>query len=409
MFLCLVIIINAVLIAAETNSDTGYCDAATKTCPDQEKTFIAQKLLFYDVNPPEGFNLRRDVFMRFAIMLSEARKKSKRLDWQLVLPPWYRLYHWKSENRGNVQPIPWSKFFDTNSLKSYVPVTDLYEIFSKSAGKHLEIDTLYVLQNYEDPFEDGTFVDKWEVKKDGCDYYSDFWGYSNVTAKETICVRFQGRASKLWELVLLHPNDKKVMFAHGEVALHDSYGTKQYWQCRKSMKFSKELIETATKYIRKNFQCDVPKCDAYISIHWRRQDFARSRKNDVPSVKGTVKQIEAAIKNHAQKIKKIFIATDAPMTELTVLENQLKALDYKVYYYLPSEEDLDNFKDGGVAIIDQIICSHAAYFIGTHESTFSFRIQEEREILGFDSKTTFNRFCPDSGACEEPSKWTIVN
>ena len=33
------------------------------------------------------------------------------------------------------------------------------------------------------------------------------------------------------------------------------------------------------------------------------------------------------------------------------------------------------------------------FFIGTSVSTFSFRIHEEREILGLDPKTTYNRFC----------------
>lgn len=49
------------------------------------------------------------------------------------------------------------------------------------------------------------------------------------------------------------------------------------------------------------------------------------------------------------------------------------------------------------------------YFVGSYESTFSFRIQEEREILGFDPDTTFNRLCPDNDSdCEKPSIWKIV-
>lgn len=49
------------------------------------------------------------------------------------------------------------------------------------------------------------------------------------------------------------------------------------------------------------------------------------------------------------------------------------------------------------------------FFIGTSVSTFSFRIHEEREILGFDPKTTYNRFCGDSEKkCEQPTHWKIV-
>lgn len=49
------------------------------------------------------------------------------------------------------------------------------------------------------------------------------------------------------------------------------------------------------------------------------------------------------------------------------------------------------------------------FFIGTSVSTFSFRIHEEREILGFDPKATYNRFCGDTEKdCEQPTHWKIV-
>jgi len=49
------------------------------------------------------------------------------------------------------------------------------------------------------------------------------------------------------------------------------------------------------------------------------------------------------------------------------------------------------------------------FFIGTSVSTFSFRIHEEREILGLDPKTTYNRFCGDKEkACEQPTHWRIA-
>lgn len=49
------------------------------------------------------------------------------------------------------------------------------------------------------------------------------------------------------------------------------------------------------------------------------------------------------------------------------------------------------------------------FFIGTSVSTFSFRIHEEREILGFDPKATYNRFCGDAEKeCEQPTHWKIV-
>ncbi len=86
---------------------------------------------------------------------------------------------------------------------------------------------------------------------------------------------------------------------------------------------------------------------------------------------------------------------------------------HKVYRYRPeSTKQKNQIKDGGVAIIDQIICSHAQFFVGTYESTFTYRIYEEREIMGFSKNSTFNTFCKtDDGSaenCEKNSVWLIV-
>ncbi|XP_063836904.1 GDP-fucose protein O-fucosyltransferase 2 [Ostrinia nubilalis] len=392
------LLIHMLNAAAEKTALDGYCDAASETCNNEITPNEDHKLIFYDVNPPEGFNLRRDVYMRFAIMLAEAQKRGK-TDWRLVLTPWNKLYHWKN----NDKPVPWRSFFDVESLKSYAPVLELSEIVDEPA-KPIDIDTLYVLQNFDNPFENGVFEEKWQlIPKEECDK-----NYDNISAKEVICVRFQGKISKLWELIHLHPNDKKVMFMHGEIPLHDNYGTKAYWDCRKSMKFNKTLVKKAKKFIKEKLGCDEEKCNNYIAIHWRRLDFATSRPNDVPSIDGTVKQIKNAFEK-MPGIKKIFISTDASASEVKILKSKLKEAGFKVYVYDPSASDLEKYNDGGIAIIDQIICSHAAHFIGTHESTFTFRIQEEREILGFDSSTTFNRLCPDVGACDAPSIWKIIN
>lgn len=82
---------------------------------------------------------------------------------------------------------------------------------------------------------------------------------------------------------------------------------------------------------------------------------------------------------------------------------------YEVYKYIASKDIEHEYLEGGIAIIDQIICSHARFFVGTSESTFSFRIQEEREILGFPTETTFNVLCKDKNNCKKPSVWKIVH
>lgn len=83
------------------------------------------RYLLYDVNPPEGFNLRRDVYIRMASLVKSLRKDGD--DWVLVLPPWGRLYHWQSPNVHQIR-IPWGDFFSLTSLQANVPVIE-YEEF----------------------------------------------------------------------------------------------------------------------------------------------------------------------------------------------------------------------------------------------------------------------------------------
>lgn len=95
--------------------------------------------------------------------------------------------------------------------------------------------------------------------------------------------------------------------------------------------------------------------------------------------------------------------------EVSELTHLITKSSYNLLRYRPTDDVMEEYGDGGVAIVDQIICSHGRYFIGTHESTFSFRIQEEREILGFPVKSTFNRLCGDEEKdCQKPSIWKIV-
>ena len=56
------------------------------------------------------------------------------------------------------------------------------------------------------------------------------------------------------------------------------------------------------------------------------------------------------------------MATDAPETEYNELKRHLADLDegVEVHRYAPPSQAIkDELKDGGVAIVDQIICSHA--------------------------------------------------
>ena len=52
-------------------------------------------------------------------------------DWVLVLPPWPRLYHWKSPS-NNVYFRPWSHFFDLPSLNRFVRTIEFDEFLGRN-------------------------------------------------------------------------------------------------------------------------------------------------------------------------------------------------------------------------------------------------------------------------------------
>lgn len=140
------------------------------------------------------------------------------------------------------------------------------------------------------------------------------------------------------------------------------------------MQFSKSLHEIAIEYKSKNLK------DKYMCSHLRRRDFVYGHPSDVPSIKGAAKQIIEKLSS-LDKIKTIFVATDASkigkslfftffifccclLSKLyyCVLEFQelRKYLElYRVMRFEADEKILNAYMDGGVAIIDQIICSHA--------------------------------------------------
>lgn len=87
--------------------------------------YCAFRYLLYEVNPGEGFNLRRDVYIRIANLVKALNVEER---WTLVLPPWNRLYHWRSTVKQS--QIPWSTFFDLKSLERHVPVMEFSEFLN---------------------------------------------------------------------------------------------------------------------------------------------------------------------------------------------------------------------------------------------------------------------------------------
>jgi len=423
-------------------STPKFCDIRdvllTNKCYEHEVPTVNNRssnlYVIYDVNPVEGFNLRRDVYIRMATFMRSLRKKARYKTAKLVLPPFSNMFHWRSRHL-NQERVFWRHFFDLASLREFTEVLDFPEFFTELDldSKTLIIDEVYRLQNYDDMFENGIFVDKFELAP--CKHFSEreinYYGYYNITHRLFRCVNFQGGAKLLRKMLYKHRtiatgNRRIVLILNTETVLHDSWGTSVYWEARRSMRFSKALQQLADHF-RYNFLASSPEVEQvqrpalwheekpyreaqggpFIGAHLRRADFLYGREKTTPSLLSAATQLKRKLKE--LNLTTVFLASDCTGLEFSDLKSFMRP--FRLVKFAPaSRKMLTEIKDGGLAIIDQIIASHARFFIGTYESTFTFRIYEEREILGFDQSMTYNTFCKrdDLSNCEKNSVWTIV-
>ncbi|XP_053952064.1 GDP-fucose protein O-fucosyltransferase 2 [Anastrepha ludens] len=399
--------------------------------------------LLYDVNPPEGFNLRRDVYIRLAVFVRQISRRKPFQNIRLVLPPWRRLYHWKSSHLQQ-QNLPWEHFFDVESMRRFAPVLDFPEFLAEIAqfglqeAPYVQVHQVFQLLHFDDMFEQGVFHEKFQFEPN-CDKNQYLQGYllqqPMLLDNDFACVRYQGSVNLLESLLRQHikstasqsVNDVKVYaILNAEIVLHDQWGDKEFWRARRSMRFAEPLVTIANDYRMRvlhshkaeelvqhppMWEAERPYRDAlggdYLAVHFRRGDFVHGRQKTTPTLKSAATQIRAQMQ--LLNLTTVYIATDTTAMELTNLKAYLQRV--RMRRFIPeSLAEKALIKDGGQAIVDQILCAHARHFIGTFESTFTYRIYEEREILGFRQETTFNTLCKNAtlANCERNSVWPIV-
>lgn len=205
MFKLYILLLSLFLTICDTQNEQKVCsDQGSKCETININKYNEHTYIFYDVNKPEGFNLRRDVYIRMATFVKILNKmKIKR--YVLVLPPWSELFHWKSKHL-NQNSIPWNEFFDVDSLNKYVPVVEMKDYFAYHNiwnKDSLVIDEVFILKHFEEMFETGNFQDKYEYTNDCKEKteLNDLWGYSNVTFGTVKCLKFQGTTSLLKNII----------------------------------------------------------------------------------------------------------------------------------------------------------------------------------------------------------------
>lgn len=316
-----------------TKTDLFYSVHHSLLCNHISDTKV---FLLYDINPGEGFNLRRDVYIRLAVFMKFLRQQSGFEKSYLVLPPFRRLYHWKSHDVDQ-SLVFWNHFFDLPSLKRYAPVLDVWEYFDAikklSHAQRIQLNYGLTLHHYENMFENGKFVDRFEVTNTKPARTVDaIFGYGNLTCKTQRTVLYQGSVKMLHRLIdQLKPKFYQPHFSillnHAEILLHDVWGNAEFWRARRSMRFSKSLTAIADEFRLarfnstnendeverpKDWQNEKPHRSAvggdYLCAHIRRSDFVVGHEKTTPTLRSVANQIKVRLKE--LNLSKIFISSD---------------------------------------------------------------------------------------------------
>lgn len=200
--------------------DINDVESMQQLVSDKCKQFISSNsspniFLFYDVNSVEGFNLRRDVYIRMAVFTKFLRQQIGYENVKLVLPPFYQLYHWRVVQPSEPSRILfWNHFFDLDSLKKYTEVIDLWQYFDIVDNcfsytlkfTNPQLDYVFKLTHFASMFSSGKFEEKYEIGNINCENERRRIGnqfinlYDNFTISKFLCTEYQGSAMLLHNL-----------------------------------------------------------------------------------------------------------------------------------------------------------------------------------------------------------------
>lgn len=156
--------------------------------------------------------------MRYAELAQKlyASKNPNLNGFKLVLPPWSHLIHWSNKNEP--EHLPWSMFFDLDSLREFAPVVEIEEFFECTFSQQIPnqftnsrtfsalhtnkytkalIDEVYILQHFPDMFENGIFEERATFQPCKKQSVPTYFNYPNLTSNDVRCLAFHGPAVNL--------------------------------------------------------------------------------------------------------------------------------------------------------------------------------------------------------------------
>lgn len=422
------------------------------------KELNGHRYLLYDVRREKSLSVRRNVYINMARLV-----QSLGTNWTLVLPTW-DLYvpRWKEHNEAS-NKINWSDFFKVEILRELIPVIDFNDFLEHVSN---ELDLVLVLNRFGgEPFDDlyesaEPTTNRYELSDENCKHiqfyekdqhiYGLFFGYKDhMKAKRMTCMALNGGNGLIEQALAGELSGVHSLFVqNADLLTQPGQTDRTYWLFRRSIQLSDAVMTRANKFRRKQFDSDDEKDKTWISSDWKLEKLNRQKQSDVAIGGGYIavhwpcvgqwmddrpddrtdadalrneanagapkleaarvaKQILIGLKGAGLTLA--FVATDANDLQWTELSNQFKrqleaesrsADKYKLHRYKNRSNKLPAIE---LELIEQWICAHSRLFIGAPHSTYSRLVREQREILGFNSSSTFNVLCEEEPSEADPS------
>jgi peptide-O-fucosyltransferase len=370
------------------------------------------RYLFYDMDPGEGFNFRKDVVHRaFSVARSLGKYANSASTWTLVLPAF--------RNRKGREEYPFSVFFDIMKLgQAYkdIDVMDANEYLERY-GKQADINIFLRYNDENQGFGIGC-PEEHEAGQEG------YYGYeadsgpnvlnikyagSRMGFKKHICWNFcfenaggRGAGSRKLAETLLdeigrkEPYERSIFIGGFDRVLPDWEDEDGKAHERKFLTYTPMLLGEGARYMKEA----ALEHKQYISVHWRRADFKHHHSSHYATTEQMGQTLYELCKK--RKLYVVFMATDTYGAEVDEVRKHAQKLvreDKKLCTgessgTCPELELLtytyDNQKAAVVlnpmqqALVEQVVASEAGFFVGTLHSTFSHEIHFQRQALGFD-------------------------
>jgi hypothetical protein len=240
---------------------------------------------------------------------------------------------------------------------------NIWEIFDKDILRQ-EFDIIEAEQNgdtYEYKFEKNNIV------YTDCCFVNDISKFQNDNDFLTF--------SEKRELL---ETDRPEKIIHFERNLFGNYCYYIYAGDSKQRNILKDKINKVFTYNSKYYELvENLNMGSYNAVHVRRNDFTSFYKEGIKNISNKNSLLEA-IKKIFPKNLPLYICTDEK--DLEFFKEIEK--EYIVYYYNDYNLDLTTLEK---AVVEQIICSKAVFFIGTNLSTYTKRINIMRGIDGLQA------------------------